>query len=118
MIRQLLRLAVDAVKVEVEHWKNPVQQPVPALPPVEFVPVIDEVKVVSPPVVAPKKIDVRWQSTKFHTETLMSTTCPDCDAPKKVGWYRCPVCTEVAVAGHDALVKMMSDADAARRRRS
>lgn len=82
MIRQMLRLAVEAVKVEIEHWRNPVQ-PEPVVAPI-----------VTAAQVAPTVS--KWSSSAFHMQVLASTECPDCGAPKKVHSYRCPSCTVIA----------------------
>lgn len=88
MFRQMLRLAVEAVKVEIELWKNPTgvePEPMPAPVPVA---------VAEPPPV-PKAVS-KWSSTAFHMEALRSTSCPDCGATKKVGSYRCVTCASEA----------------------
>jgi uncharacterized protein (UPF0212 family) len=89
MFRKMLKLAVEAAKVEIDHWKTPA----PALvePVVEHVPAINEAVEVAAAVRTP---DLRWQSPAFHMETLRSTTCPDCGEEKRVGWYRCSLCIQ------------------------
>lgn len=100
MIRQMLRLAVDAARVEIDIRRNPPPalaepaQPTTTATIAELAPVVDRD-------VKPAK-DNRWESPTFHVETLRSETCPDCGEPKKVGSYRCAPCTKVAVAAREA----------------
>lgn len=82
MIRQALRLAVEAVKVEIRDRRKkpePPAEPEPEEPPAA-------------------KADSRWQSSAFHLQALASEFCPDCGDPKRIGFYRCHACIEVARA--------------------
>jgi hypothetical protein len=95
MIRKMLGLIVEAAKVEIAHRKTPLLAPA-----VETVPAIEAVEVsVTSAVTTP---DLRWQSPKFHTDTLASKVCPDCSEEKRIGWYRCQLCTKVAVGARKA----------------
>ena len=100
MIRKMLGLAWEAAKVEWGHWKNPgaefektsgnkadasdlprptVSTTTPARGP-------EEAGTISKP---------SWRtSSAGHVAALNSTSCPDCGAEKKVGWYRCSSCVE------------------------
>jgi hypothetical protein len=94
VIRQMLRLAVEAAKIEASRLVTALAPPGVPVPTSEPAPIAEPVAVQPPPSEpAPAS---KWSSPAFHVETLKSTTCPDCDGPKKVGWYRCPKCTAVA----------------------
>ena len=87
MIRHMLKLAVEAVKVEAKRILSPeetrpAEEPTPAPPKVEAAP----------------KVPSKWSSSAYHVETLASATCPDCAGTKKVGAYRCLPCHEKAAA--------------------
>jgi hypothetical protein len=75
MIRQIIKLAIEAVKVEAQRWLEPTQEPAPV-------------------VAAP--VESKWSCPKFHMEALASTTCPECNGPKQVHWYMCSDCRKPA----------------------
>lgn len=95
MIRQALRLAVEAAKVEVRNLVDVLTAAgtlkAESESPREPAVVLRQVAKLA----APSK----WSSPAFHTEALKSTKCPDCDKPKKVGSYRCRTCAAVARRG-------------------
>jgi hypothetical protein len=80
MIRQMLKLAVEAAKVEADRFLGLAEEP-------------------ATPKAEPASVNVqpsKWSSPEFHIEVLKSASCPDCDKPKKAGSYRCKPCTMVA----------------------
>jgi hypothetical protein len=82
VIREMLRLAVEAVKVEARRFAEALEEATE--PPVEQAPAPEPVQSAPPS---------KWTSPAFHVEALGSRVCPDCDEPKRVGAYRCPKCT-------------------------
>jgi hypothetical protein len=97
VIREMLRLAVEAVKVEARRFAAAIVPPGVAAghdsrgdtPGSGSDPGQGELSTTPAP---PSK----WQSPAFHTEALGSRVCPDCEQPKRVGAYRCPKCTRGA----------------------
>ena len=88
MIRQILKLAADAAKVEIDRWRNPGAEPEPIA--------VTPVAVLPEPEPSPAPV-TRWSSTtQGHTQALASTSCPDCGVAKKVGAYRCAPCHQKA----------------------
>jgi hypothetical protein len=92
MIRRMLKLAVDAAKVEAKRRLGR-EEPEPAQSPsaVEPSPVAEEAP--TPVTAAPVK-ESPWVSGNYHQMVLKSASCPECEQPKKVGAYRCPSCIE------------------------
>jgi hypothetical protein len=76
MIRQALRLLVEAAEVELDRWVHPTQEPVAVTP---------------EPAPAAKPAS-KWTSPAYHVEVLDGTVCPYCGAAKSVGWYMCRGC--------------------------
>jgi hypothetical protein len=92
VIRQILKLAVAAAKVEARRFAEKLEEA--TAPPGVPVPVHEPAPIPEP--VVESSPASKWQSPTFHTETLKSTTCPDCGGAKRVGWYRCPKCVRGA----------------------
>jgi hypothetical protein len=98
MIRQMLKLAFEAAKVEARNLVDAVVPPGVAAghdsrgdtPGSGSDPGQDEVSTKPVQAVAPS---TKWQSPQFHVDALGSRVCPDCDEPKRVGAYRCGACT-------------------------
>jgi len=84
MIRQLLKLAVDAAKVEYGRWRNPGTATEPEQAP--------ELEPEAPPPVPATPPASKWTSTAYHTQVLASTECPFCNGAKSVGAYMCKPC--------------------------
>lgn len=74
MIRQMLRLAVAAARVEVTQLVERLR-PAPQVEP-------------PPPTIAPSQ----WSSSAYHVRVLASVECPFCGAEKAVGAYMCKAC--------------------------
>ena len=91
MLRQMLKLAADAAKVELERWRNPGAEPVPAALPEP-----------TPPEPTPEAkpattiaTDSPWRSSAYHVQVLARVECPFCNGSKDVGAYMCRACMEV-----------------------
>lgn len=86
MIRQAIRLAIEAAKVEVQRLRER-----PAPPPVE-----------TPPPPAPEPAPAAttrrspWASSAYHVQVLASTACPYCSEGKPAGEYFCARCRSAA----------------------
>jgi hypothetical protein len=84
----MLGLIVEAAKVELTHRRTPLLEPA-----VETVPAINEAVEVSVTSAVTTPDRSRWRgNSKRMQEALDATKCPDCDAPKAVGWFQCEHC--------------------------
>ena len=83
MIRQMLKLAVEAAKVELARLFDAIDAA--------------DAAEMAPPAPATAAPPSKWSSPAYHIEALGSSVCPDCEAPKNVGAYRCKPCHVKAV---------------------
>lgn len=93
-MRKVLGLLVEAAKEEVRLWKTPPRALEAHIEPelvVEVQPETFSVPVESHLYQSPPVSSWRGNSKRMQ-EALDATTCPDCDAPKGVGWFQCEAC--------------------------
>lgn len=92
MIRQVLKLAVEAAKVELRRLFDDIDEAdAEEAPPIVAAPV--QVTAASAKVTPERS---KWCSSAYHMKALGSPTCLECGAEKKVGAYMCKACADAA----------------------